>query len=105
MMVDLFFLREHVEDAAQNKESFVPVSKLGRFKGETGNRQQYMPVVAKTQSGINNLKWARQIVNIREDEGRTNGWLFQDDDLKRIKGSYYEDDFYLMLVPHRELLH
>ena len=97
MMVDLFALQEHLEDAAQHKEPFVPVSLLGRFKGETGNRQHYMPVVAKTQSGIDNLKWARRMVQIREEEGRSNGWLFQDLNLRRRKGADYEGDLHLVL--------
>ena len=73
------------------------MSLLGRFKGETGNRQQYMPVVTKTQSGINNLKWAQRMVEIREEEGRTYGWLFQDDNALKKKGSDFEDDFHLVL--------
>lgn len=97
MVIDLHSLSVHLEDAVSHTLPFVPISLLGRFKGETGSRQHYMPVVTKTRSGLDNYKWSRRIIDIRRQEGRERGWMFEDKDKKRQKSNYFEEDLHTVL--------
>ena len=89
MMIDLHSLSEHLEDAAGHSLPFVPISLVGRFKGETGNKHHYMPVVAVSKSGLDNYGWSKRMVEVRQEEGRKRGWLFQDSEGKRCKGGIF----------------
>ena len=56
-----------------------------------------MPITAKSKSGLNNLRWSKRIVDIRGEEGRSRGWLFQDQEGKKLKAATFEDDFHTVL--------
>ena len=56
-----------------------------------------MPVVAVSKSGLDNYGWSKRMVEVRQEEGRERGWLFQDSEGKRCKGGMFEEDFHIVL--------
>jgi hypothetical protein len=66
----------------------------GRFKGETGERWHLLPIADETRTKLPVRKWfGRLIGRIVEEEGRTEGWLFQRKKGRRGKISDYDGLF------------
>jgi hypothetical protein len=100
--LDLQAMIENAHDAVHNKTPFVPLPLLGRFKGEIGNRHHIIPIVCVSKSGINNKFWFEKIIQLRAEQGRINGWLYQKEDGKREKASFVEPLFVNLLQEIKE---
>ncbi len=98
MLLSLHGLSLHLEEGLQNgKQPHVPITLLGRFKGETGNRYHIIPVAACTKSGIDAGIWMRRFVKVKREMGFTTGFAFVDVEGTRMKASDLADDFFVLL--------
>ena len=100
--LDLQAMIENSTDSIYNKIPFVPLPLLGRFKGEIGNRHHIIPIVCESKSGIKNRFWFEKIVQLRIQQGRKNGWLYQTEEGKREKASFVEPAFLDLLQEIKE---
>ena len=57
----------------------------GRFKGETGESFHFLAVTTKTDSGLRIDFWLKRSLLFKEERGVTRGFLFVDENDKRMK--------------------
>ena len=84
-------------DAGSSGTPFVPLPLLGRFKGETGQQHHIIPIATITTTGIRNDIWCARVLEMKQKEGKTRGWLFARDDGTRKLASEFEEGMMLLL--------
>lgn len=77
-LVDLLGLRRYLREL--NKEKYVIVPLLGRFKGEAHTRYHLAPMAAETNSGLQVKVWLLRLVEVREAAYQLQGPAFQTKD-------------------------
>jgi hypothetical protein len=92
--VDLFGVKKHWSRSTSEDPPHVIVALLGRFKGEIGENYHLLPIVTKTASGIDNMKWIGRLVNELTSRGVNDGPLFRDFNNQRIKAHSLESTFF-----------
>jgi hypothetical protein len=93
-LVDLFGVKKHWSRSTSEDPPHVIVALLGRFKGEIGENYHLLPIVTKTASGIDNMKWIGRLVNELTSRGVNDGPLFRDFNNQRIKAHSLESTFF-----------
>ena len=84
-LVDLDGLFKYMKEVEMsNKQDYVIVPLLGRFKGETGERYHLTPLAATTQSGIQTKMWVKLLLRMHERNGRSKGPAFVDKNNNRM---------------------
>ena len=96
--LDLGGLRKHLKEGLGNKRRpHVPLTLLGRFKSEIGERYHIIPVATVTSSGLNPGRWFERLVQDRMDRGVTAGPVFRKIGGEQARASDFEDSFHLLL--------
>jgi len=75
-LTDLGGLHKYLRETIELGRDHVIIPLLGRFKGELNSRYHLSPMAKITDSGINILRWVERLVEVREEEGRTQGPAF-----------------------------
>ena len=77
-LLSLCGVRRHIDRAASHPtHPHVVVALLGRFKTEISQKYHLMPVVLKTQTGLEPGLWMRRMVDWFEKSGVVRGWVFR----------------------------
>ena len=92
--LDLFGLNAYFADGKSNNPPFVPITLIGKFKGETGVRHHILPLSWTTDSGIQCGKWTERFLEGQEFLGRSRGWAFVDEDGKRCQAKDFEPELH-----------
>jgi hypothetical protein len=71
-LVEASTLCKYDGSGKHHKQPHVVVPLMGRFKGETGERNVMRVLVEQTKSGIQVTKWVVRLVNVLKQEGRDN---------------------------------
>ena len=88
-------LRKYVVEALEHPEHpHVPVTLLGRFKGETGDRYHIMPIALVSKSGVTPVIWIVRLLELYEQLGIQKGWVFRTKKGDQAKQSDYEGIFF-----------
>ena len=75
LMMEATTLASYIEEGRDAKPPYVLIPLLGRFKGETGERNVLLPFAAETRSGLRVREVVDRLVEVLESEGRTTGSL------------------------------
>ena len=75
LMLEATSLAEYIEEGRNEDNPYVLATLLGRFKGETGERNVLLPLAAKTKSGIKTRMVIDRLVEVLKSEGKTTGAL------------------------------
>jgi hypothetical protein len=83
----------HAEEGALHPSlPHVVVALLGRFKMEVSEKYHLMPLVLRTDTGLEPAKWIYRMIQWYEEGGVTRGWVFRNKTGDRAKASDYEWD-------------
>lgn len=83
----------HAQEGAMHPTlPHVVVALLGRFKMEVSEKYHLMPLVLKTESGLEPAKWIYRMIQWYERGGESRGWVFRNKVGARAKASDYEWD-------------
>jgi hypothetical protein len=72
-LVEASCLCKYAEENTRANRDIVTIPMMGRFKGETGERNVMRVLVRETQSGIRIGKWVDRLVRVLMAEGRNSG--------------------------------
>jgi len=75
-LTDLHGLRKYLGETRALGRDHVIIPLLGRFKGELHSRYHLVPMASITDSGLQVRRWIERLVQVREEEGRTQGPAF-----------------------------
>jgi hypothetical protein len=76
--LDLGAMRKNWREAVHHaRYPHVPYVLIGRFKNVTGEKEFFQPVVCKTASGVDNVKWAHRVIEAYAAMGVTAGPVFR----------------------------
>jgi hypothetical protein len=75
-LTDLHGLRKYLGETRALGRDHVIIPLLGRFKGELHSRYHLAPMASITDSGLQVRRWIERLVQVREEEGRTQGPAF-----------------------------
>ena len=75
LMLEATSLARYNDEGREEKVPYVLAPLLGRFKGETGERNVLLPFAAETKSGIQVRVIIDRVVEILAREGRSSGAL------------------------------
>ena len=75
LMLEATSLAKYIDEGREDKNPYVIATLLGRFKGETGERNVMLPFAAVTKSGIEVRKILDRLVAVLKNEGRNHGPL------------------------------
>lgn len=71
----------------------------GRFKARTSQVTGFLAYTAlETASGIKPAAWTKRLIDVLEEEGITNGWLFQNADGSQRRMNSFANEFFAHLI-------
>jgi hypothetical protein len=83
----------HAEEGARHPTlPHVVVALLGRFKMEVSEKYHLMPLVIRTETGLEPAKWIYRMLQWYDTVGITRGWVFRDKHSDRARASDFEWD-------------
>ena len=92
--LDLFGLFAYFADGKSSTPHFVPITLIGKFKGETGVRHHILPLAWITKSGIQCGTWTERFLEGHAFLGRNRGWALVGDDGKRCQAKDFEPELH-----------
>jgi hypothetical protein len=102
-LADLYGVASHWSEGGNHKSKHVVIALLGRFKGETGESYHLMPIVDKTDRGLEPRKWIGRLLRSYEEKGIKHGPLFQSQDGARTRAGDLEPKFFERLEYIKEI--
>jgi hypothetical protein len=93
-LADLSGTLKHWSRSTLSNPAHIVVALLGRFKGEIGENYHLLPIVTKTASGIDNIKWIGRLLNEYTVKNICSGPLFRDANAHRVKAFSFEPAFF-----------
>ena len=93
-LISLSGMLQYWEATRVHPTPHVMLALRGRFKGETGERWHLMPIADTTRTSLPIRKWfGRLLGRLVHEEGRRDGWLFQNDKGRKGKIADYDGMF------------
>ena len=75
LMLEATSLAKYIDEGRNEESPYVLATLLGRFKGETGERNVMLPLAATSKSGIKTRVIVDRLVEVLKKEGKTTGEL------------------------------
>lgn len=101
--VRLTHLLNQFEDGGPDGRAHIGLPLMGQFKAR--GRQVVnliMFIVQETDSGVKSGVWLRRLANQRIADGRTEGWLYEDEEGRQVKTRQFSEPFYRKLLELQE---
>jgi hypothetical protein len=106
-LVEASNLCKFAEETQTSRRDYIVVPMMGRFKGETGERNVLRVLVKITSSGIDIGKWVARLVRVLKAEGRNDckvpGPAFCDEQGQVLSYGYVNDLFHEEVIKVQEM--
>jgi hypothetical protein len=93
-LMRLFETQIHLEESVNHATMpHVIIALMGRMKNEVSENHHFMPIVIKTQTGLEPGKWIQRMVTWYDRGGIQRGWVFrnQRNEQEKARASDYEE--------------